>query len=86
MHILISNDDGLYARGIRTLAEEIAKHCDRVTVVAPDRDRSGASNSLTLDQPIRVEALEDGRYKVLARPQTASMWPSRVFYPMSPTW
>ena len=68
MHILISNDDGLYARGIGQLSEEIARHCDRVTVVAPDRDRSGASNSLTLDQPIRVEMLEDGRYKVFGTP------------------
>jgi 5'-nucleotidase len=68
MHILISNDDGLYARGIGHLSAEIAKHCDQVTVVAPDRDRSGASNSLTLDQPIRVETLDDGRYKVFGTP------------------
>lgn len=68
MHILISNDDGLYARGIRLLSEEIARHCDKVTVVAPDRDRSGASNSLTLDQPIRVATLDDGRYKVFGTP------------------
>lgn len=68
MHILISNDDGLYARGIRLLSEEIARHCETVTVVAPDRDRSGASNSLTLDQPIRVATLDDGRYKVFGTP------------------
>ena len=39
-----------------------------VTVVAPDRDRSGASNSLTLDQPIRVARLDDGRYRVAGTP------------------
>jgi len=68
MHILISNDDGLYAPGIRLLADGLRDHCDEVTVVAPDRDRSGASNSLTLDQPIRVEKQEDGRYKVFGTP------------------
>ena len=50
MHILISNDDGYRAPGIRCLAEAI-QSVAKVTVVAPDRDRSGASNSLTLDTP-----------------------------------
>ncbi|MDT8409798.1 MAG: 5'/3'-nucleotidase SurE [Wenzhouxiangellaceae bacterium] len=68
MHILISNDDGLDATGIRQLAEELGKHVDRVTVVAPDRDRSGASNSLTLDRPIRVEQREPGVFKVFGTP------------------
>ncbi|NIR60519.1 MAG: 5'/3'-nucleotidase SurE [Gammaproteobacteria bacterium] len=53
MRILVSNDDGIQAPGILTLAEELGKFAE-VTVVAPDRDRSGASNSLTLDYPIRV--------------------------------
>ncbi|NDY95387.1 5'/3'-nucleotidase SurE [Wenzhouxiangella limi] len=68
MHILISNDDGLYAPGIRLLSGRLGELCDRVTVVAPDRDRSGASNSLTLDQPIRVEHQDDGRYKIYGTP------------------
>jgi len=68
MHILISNDDGLEARGIRRLAEEIAGQADRVTLVAPDRDRSGASNSLTLDRPIRVEQRDADVYKVFGTP------------------
>jgi 5'-nucleotidase len=59
MHILISNDDGYQAPGIRALAEALAAIA-RVTVVAPDRDRSGASNSLTLDSPIRARRMEDG--------------------------
>jgi len=57
MRILISNDDGYQAPGLRVLAAtlgEIAK----VTVVAPDRDRSGASNSLTLDNPIRANRID----------------------------
>jgi len=59
MHILISNDDGYQAPGIRALAEALSAIA-RVTVVAPDRDRSGASNSLTLDSPIRARRMEDG--------------------------
>ena len=59
MHILISNDDGYQAPGIRALARTLAKIAT-VTVVAPDRDRSGASNSLTLDSPIRARQMEDG--------------------------
>jgi len=68
MHILISNDDGLHATGIRYLAEQIRARGDRVTLVAPDRDRSGASNSLTLDSPIRVERRADGVFKVFGTP------------------
>ncbi|MEN8106469.1 MAG: 5'/3'-nucleotidase SurE [Pseudomonadota bacterium] len=59
MHILISNDDGYQAPGIRALARTLAGIAT-VTVVAPDRDRSGASNSLTLDTPIRARQMEDG--------------------------
>ncbi len=67
MHVLVSNDDGVDAPGIRVLAEALAG-LGAVTVVAPDRDRSGASNSLTLDQPIRVTRLENGFYRVAGTP------------------
>lgn len=53
MKILISNDDGYRAEGLRVLRESLAPLAE-VTVVAPDRNRSGASNSLTLDVPLRV--------------------------------
>jgi len=68
MHILIANDDGLHAPGIRLLSERLAEHSDAVTIVAPDRDRSGASNSLTLDRPIRVEKRREGVFKVYGTP------------------
>ena len=68
MHVLISNDDGLDAPGIRRLAEEIATEVERVTVIAPDRDRSGASNSLTLDRPIRVDRRDGDVFKVYGTP------------------
>ncbi|MCK5498826.1 MAG: 5'/3'-nucleotidase SurE, partial [Gammaproteobacteria bacterium] len=59
MHYLLSNDDGYQATGIRFLAEALEKSGE-VTVVAPDRDRSGASNSLTLDTPIHTHTADNG--------------------------
>lgn len=67
MHVLISNDDGVDAPGIRVLADTL-RRLGRVTVFAPDRDRSGASNSLTLDQPIRVSRIRDEVYRVAGTP------------------
>ncbi|WJW76822.1 5'/3'-nucleotidase SurE [Thiohalobacter sp. IOR34] len=67
MRILISNDDGYRAPGIRCLAEALAGLAE-VTVVAPDRDRSGASNSLTLDNPIRATEAENGFIRVDGTP------------------
>ncbi|MGR5066542.1 5'/3'-nucleotidase SurE [Photobacterium sp. DNB22_13_2] len=58
MRILISNDDGIFAEGIKTLAK-VLSDIGEVTVVAPDRNRSGASNSLTLDNPLRIRHEDD---------------------------
>jgi len=58
MRILVSNDDGVDAPGIRMLASVLRDAGHEVTVFAPDRDRSGASNSLTLDLPIRVKRID----------------------------
>ena len=60
MNILLSNDDGWRADGLRALAEALAD-LGTLTVVAPDRNRSGASNSLTLDAPLRIVE-SDGRW------------------------
>lgn len=59
MRILISNDDGYFAPGIAALAEALSP-LGTVTVVAPERDRSGASNSLTLDRPLSVRTAASG--------------------------
>jgi 5'-nucleotidase len=59
MRILVSNDDGYFAPGITVLAEALAA-CAQVTVVAPERDRSGSSNSLTLDRPLTVRRAPNG--------------------------
>jgi 5'-nucleotidase len=65
--ILLSNDDGYRAPGIQRLREVLSTVAD-VTVVAPDRNRSGASNSLTLDEPLRVYEADPGIYYVLGTP------------------
>ncbi|MBW3798162.1 5'/3'-nucleotidase SurE [Aeromonas hydrophila] len=61
MRILVSNDDGVHAEGIRTLSEALAA-CGEVIVVAPDRNRSGASHSLTLEVPLRVTRIAETGY------------------------
>ena len=65
--ILVSNDDGYRAEGIRRLRDALSTLAE-VTVVAPDRNRSGASNSLTLDVPLRVFESEPGVYFVPGTP------------------
>jgi 5'-nucleotidase len=59
MRILVSNDDGYFSPGIEALARAVAPYGE-VTVVAPERDRSGASNSLTLDRPLTVRRAPNG--------------------------
>ena len=68
MRVLVSNDDGVDAPGIRALAEGLRDAGHEVLVVAPDRDRSGASNSLTLDAPVRVAPAGDRRWRVYGTP------------------
>ena len=67
MRILLSNDDGVNAEGIKVLYDELAKVFD-VTVVAPDRNCSGASHSLTLLNPLRAQALDNGFIAVNGTP------------------
>ncbi|MBT8101080.1 MAG: 5'/3'-nucleotidase SurE [Gammaproteobacteria bacterium] len=67
MKILVSNDDGYLATGINVLADALAEIAD-VVVFAPDRNRSAASNSLTLSSPLRVKQMGDNRYSVNGTP------------------
>lgn len=67
MKILLSNDDGYFAPGLNILAEHIAKLAD-ITVVAPERNRSGASNSLTLDRPLSVRTASNGFFYINGTP------------------
>jgi len=59
MRILLSNDDGYFAPGLELLATQLAGEAE-ITVVAPERDRSGSSNSLTLDRPLTVRRAPNG--------------------------
>ena len=67
MRILLSNDDGVNALGIKALYQELCKFAS-VTVVAPDRNCSGASNSLTLLNPLRTQTLDNGFISVNGTP------------------
>ena len=67
MRILLSNDDGYQAPGLKALHDALAALAECI-VVAPDRDRSGASNSLTLEQPIRATTAENGFIRVEGTP------------------
>ena len=67
MRILLSNDDGYFAPGLAALAQALAPLAE-ITVVAPERDRSGASNSLTLDRPLLLRQAPSGFYYVNGTP------------------
>ena len=67
MHFLISNDDGVNATGIKALANAL-QDLGEITVYAPSGDRSGASNSLTLDRPIRIHKVAENRFSVDGTP------------------
>ena len=67
MRILLSNDDGYRAQGLEALASALKGLAD-ITIVAPDRNQSGASHSLTLNTPLRVGVAENNMYFVNGTP------------------
>ena len=67
MRILLSNDDGVHAKGIQVLQQALSQFAD-VTTVGPDRNCSGASNSLTLINPLRVQTMDNGYLSVNGTP------------------
>ena len=67
MRILLSNDDGYFAPGLACLAETLSEIAD-IIVVAPERDRSGSSNSLTLDRPLSLHKAHNGFFYVNGTP------------------
>ncbi len=83
MRLLLSNDDGVLAPGLAALATAMRQLGD-VTIMAPDRNRSGASNSLTLSQPIRIHELEKQRYSVSGTPADCVHLALRGFLDFSP--
>lgn len=73
MRILLTNDDGYYAPGLKVLEEIAAALSDDVWVVAPAEEQSGAGHSLTLSRPIRVRNHAERRYSVAGTPTDAVM-------------
>jgi 5'-nucleotidase len=82
-HILISNDDGVHARGIKALSEALREIAD-VTVVAPDRERSGSSHSLTMDVPLRAHQIREGVYAVEGTPTDCILLAIKMLLPDPP--
>ena len=84
MQILVSNDDGVNAPGLHALVKAL-QEVGEVFVVAPDRNRSGASNSLTLVNPLRLQTLDNGHVSVAGTPTDCvhialtGLWPDKKF-------
>ncbi len=80
MTLMLSNDDGVHAPGLRALAQALTDAGRDVLVVAPDRDRSGASNSLTLDRPLHPLHLDNGFISINGTPTDCVHLGVNAFY------
>ncbi len=85
MRILVSNDDGVQAKGLGLLAEACAA-VSQVTVVAPDREQSATSHSLTLHRPLRAARQPDGAFRVDGTPTDCVMLALGALMPEQPAW
>ena len=83
MNILVSNDDGILAPGLALLAD-VCRTVGHVTVVAPDREQSGTSHSLTLHRPLRPQHRPDGAYQVDGTPTDCVMLAVQALMPERP--
>ena len=79
MKILISNDDGVSAPGIMALNEALSEFAE-TTIVAPDRNRSGASSSLTLENPIRIKAVSERVHAITGTPADCILMARQLFF------
>src|SRR5712692_11629774 len=83
MNILISNDDGILARGLAVLGEVCASLA-QITVVAPDREQSGTSHSLTLHRPLRATRRPDGAFQLDGTPTDCVLLALGMLMPEKP--
>ena len=83
MNILVSNDDGILSPGIGVLAEA-CRGVGQVTVVAPDREQSGTSHSLTLHRPLRPQRRHDGSFQVDGTPTDCVLLGVEILMPEKP--
>lgn len=85
MRILVSNDDGILARGLGLLAD-VCSAVGQVTVVAPDREQSATSHSLTLHRPLRATRRADGAFQVDGTPTDCVLLSLGALAPEKPDW
>lgn len=71
--VLLINDDGIEAPGIRLLESLVREHTDDVWVIAPDEERSGASHSLSITSPVRVRRIDERRYAIKGTPTDCAL-------------
>jgi len=83
--ILIVNDDGIHAPGIALMEKIVRRHTDQIWVVAPDEERSGASNSVSLHTPIRVRQLDERRFAIKGTPTDCVVMALRELLDEPPT-
>jgi len=83
MHILVTNDDGILAPGLALLAD-VCREVAEVTVVAPDREQSGTSHSLTLHRPLRPTRRADGAWQIDGTPTDCVMLALQALLPERP--
>ncbi|MCR9185865.1 MAG: 5'/3'-nucleotidase SurE [Halieaceae bacterium] len=83
--VLIVNDDGIHAPGIRLLEKAVREHCDDVWVVAPDEEKSGASHSVSMHVPIRLRQLDDRHIAIKGSPTDCVLMALREIMQELPT-
>ncbi len=74
LRVLISNDDGIYSTGIRVLYNELSRIYKDTWISAPDRNQSAASHALTLENPLRVQVLENDHFLAVRGTPTDSVY------------
>ncbi len=79
LNILVTNDDGYYSDGINALAKELSKFAN-ICVVAPDREQSASSHSLTLNRPLRVQKISTDKYAIDGTPTDSVMLAVHLFF------
>lgn len=84
MPILLTNDDGIYADGLKVLEEIASSLGDEVWVLAPETDQSGVSHALSLNDPLRVRKLDERRYAVRGTPTDCVIMAVRHLMPKKP--
>ena len=84
MRILLTNDDGIHAPGLKVLEEIARQFSDDIWICAPSEEQSGAGHSLTLTRPVRLQQLGERRFAVTGTPTDSVMMALRTVMPDAP--